>query len=474
MVFETSQFFEEHRLNSLLENVQEGLWVYDRSFKRYIYFNDTISKIYERSESDFSRNLNLWGEVVFPEDCKIFEKASIGLLKHGIVDSKYRIVLPDGRTKWIKDKRKLLRDHNHFPRWVIGLVTNINDSILSQEELAETDVSFQILFHENTTPMCIYEKNDFRILEVNSSLIHILGYRYDEFLEKKIIHFLHKDELEAFLEDQTRIQRGIETKLLKQRTFRFIGNHGSVRYFSTIYFSSIFHGFPSIIALFFDKTESYLYEEKIKALNLHLTEQNEHLKKIAFMNAHQVRGPLTTLLGLVDLITKDASLLESNIHDLQNTARNLDQSIRTLSETINRGDMLEYSEIHLKDNILIFHIDDDPIQLKICEMIFKKISPNIKYQPFFEAINAIEEMINNHINPDIIFLDLNMPELDGWGFLESLKREGNSTPVCVLSSTNDPEDIVRSRQFENVKGFLIKPLSLEKLKNFLPLSIPKE
>lgn len=474
MQIDASNFFDEHKLSNLLESVQEGLWVYDRSLRSYIYFSDSIAKIYGRPESEFAKNLNLWGDVIYKEDFKIFEKASIGLLKHGIVDSKYRINIPDGSIRWVKDKRKLLRDYNHFPRWVVGLVTDITESVLSKEELAESDVSFQILFHENTTPMCIFDKSKYKILEVNSSLIYILGYRYDEFLEKTITDLLHPDDIINFLENNNAEITNREQKKLERNVYRFLSHNGNIKYFGCLNFQSVFHGLDSIITLFFDKTESYLYEERIKKLNKSLEEQNEQLKKIAFMNAHQVRGHLTSIMGLVDLLDQNKLQTEEYIIDLKKAAWDLNSSINKLTETINKGEMIEFSDLELNREFTIMHVDDDSIQLKISELILQKISDEITFLPFSDSEVALENILSHKINPDIIFLDLNMPSLDGWMFIEELNKNEIRCDICIISSTNNPEDIINAKKYTSVKGFLTKPITIEKVKNFIPIKMARD
>jgi two-component system chemotaxis response regulator CheY len=69
--------------------------------------------------------------------------------------------------------------------------------------------------------------------------------------------------------------------------------------------------------------------------------------------------------------------------------------------------------------------------------------------------------------PDFIFLDINMPFVDGWMFLDDfaslkyvLKKE-----ICIymVSSSIDPRDVNRAKGNENVREYIIKPVSREKL-----------
>lgn len=75
----------------------------------------------------------------------------------------------------------------------------------------------------------------------------------------------------------------------------------------------------------------------------------------------------------------------------------------------------------------------------------------------------------NHI--DLILLDINMPEMDGWGFIEEYKKAcNNKTPqtiIIVLSSSANRSDIERCQDEPFLSGFIQKPLTMEKLSNCL-------
>jgi CheY-like chemotaxis protein len=75
---------------------------------------------------------------------------------------------------------------------------------------------------------------------------------------------------------------------------------------------------------------------------------------------------------------------------------------------------------------------------------------------------------NNSIKkPQLIFLDLNMPVMNGWEFLDSFMSkeysEYHDTKIIILSSTIDPEDLKKSKKYPMVLDFLPKPISKEML-----------
>ena len=122
-------------------------------------------------------------------------------------------------------------------------------------------------------------------------------------------------------------------------------------------------------------------------------------------------------------------------------------------------------------------IDDDPIFVRVVQKMIElvefcnevKVFPNGK-----EARNHISDLEAERL-PDIIFLDLNMPVMNGWEFLESLtEMPPHQTPlVYVVSSTIDPEEKERARSYPMVLDFIEKPLTASILNEILfTLGIP--
>ncbi len=72
--------------------------------------------------------------------------------------------------------------------------------------------------------------------------------------------------------------------------------------------------------------------------------------------------------------------------------------------------------------------------------------------------------------PDVILLDINMPEMSGFELLEKMQEENIillNTKIFILSSSLDPTDIEQSIQFKSVVNFISKPLNSSKLKQHL-------
>ena len=114
--------------------------------------------------------------------------------------------------------------------------------------------------------------------------------------------------------------------------------------------------------------------------------------------------------------------------------------------------------------LTIVLIDDDPISTFVTE---KLISRNVKepcqFYKYQSARRALEEI--DSINPNYLFLDLNMPEMTGWDFLDNFHPRDNEAQIYILSSSVDERDISKASQYQIVRDYLSKPLIKKYIKN---------
>jgi CheY-like chemotaxis protein len=124
---------------------------------------------------------------------------------------------------------------------------------------------------------------------------------------------------------------------------------------------------------------------------------------------------------------------------------------------------------------LIMCIDDDPITLMLLKKVINKAlfsKEIITAQNGEEALEFFKSLKNTPENdttnqPQLIFLDLNMPVMGGWEFLDHFNTPEylnfNNIKVIVLSSTIDPEDIDKSKTYPIIIDFLPKPITTSML-----------
>jgi len=122
----------------------------------------------------------------------------------------------------------------------------------------------------------------------------------------------------------------------------------------------------------------------------------------------------------------------------------------------------------------VFVVDDD----KIFHFIIKKllVNNNINVTPFFfenglQAIEGIKRKLDKEETPpDLILLDINMPILDGWQFLEEFKSIKNKIQkevvIYIISSSDNTVDRNRANDFKDeIKDYYLKPITVDGIKS---------
>lgn len=120
-----------------------------------------------------------------------------------------------------------------------------------------------------------------------------------------------------------------------------------------------------------------------------------------------------------------------------------------------------------KINLLV--IDDDDINIFIIKKIVEKTGFDIEMVSKSngqQAVDYLKEAISAQTSlPHLILIDINMPVMNGWEFVEAYQHLGISKPVdlYILSSSVYENDIEKTKSYSSVKGFISKPLSIERL-----------
>ncbi len=123
-------------------------------------------------------------------------------------------------------------------------------------------------------------------------------------------------------------------------------------------------------------------------------------------------------------------------------------------------------------SLIVWLIDDDPLNTFAIERLIKKLLTGSAVKVFHEAKKALDSLVLVKENefPYVILLDLYMPEMDGWQFLEKyqeLRFDNAISTIYILSSSVDDRDIDFAESHGLIQAFLRKPLGKENLSEIL-------
>jgi CheY-like chemotaxis protein len=117
---------------------------------------------------------------------------------------------------------------------------------------------------------------------------------------------------------------------------------------------------------------------------------------------------------------------------------------------------------------MVLLIDDDPVNNIVNTRIIERYMAKqvIVYDEAGEAFRQLSQWPHAEF-PEIIFLDINMPEMNGWDFLEAMQELPchvlDKCRIVMLSSSIDTADIKKARTYTMVEDFISKPLTVDKL-----------
>ncbi len=127
-------------------------------------------------------------------------------------------------------------------------------------------------------------------------------------------------------------------------------------------------------------------------------------------------------------------------------------------------------------------IDDDVLNNKICTVTLRKIFHDADIKTFLDSVAgfdyiAAEYASNDHDDNLVLFLDLTMPAMDGWEFLERFElldeKVKKRVRIYVLSSSDYKKDIDKARANKHVVHYLIKPFTKKTIR-LITVSLGKE
>ena len=115
-----------------------------------------------------------------------------------------------------------------------------------------------------------------------------------------------------------------------------------------------------------------------------------------------------------------------------------------------------------------FLVDDDADDISIFKEVLQDINPGIDFMSAGDGHEALTALKMQHNNPDVIFLDLNMPRMGGKECLVALKKDARlkNIPVIMYTTSSQSKDIEET-MLKGAVCFITKPTNLKELRSIL-------
>ncbi|MEZ5173143.1 MAG: response regulator [Bacteroidia bacterium] len=350
---------------------------------------------------------------------------------------------------------------------------DITEIIERDEQILESNLELNDLFMQNVTPMCFTDLNG-NFIMANKAYGELFALDCESLAGRN------------FMEVHCSAMTEIEQEALREEAIRTLSSANSRHVHEIMLYRS--NGEPMrlevtrklvkirkrlVVSVYVnDISEKYESRQQI-------TEQNNRLREFAFLTSHKLRQPLSNILGLIDLVktesgaSRDVTITMETMRlltgQLDKVVTEMGEVLAELDVEIERGFLPEGAEQGRVETVWL--VDDDQVITYITERLIKNADPSVVVTSFLSSKMALEKLRIAASVPDLLLLDINMPGLNGWEFLEQLRAMQKYVNVYMYSSSIDPEDVKKAHSYPMVRDFLSKPIDISAMRKILEIPV---
>ncbi len=331
----------------------------------------------------------------------VYQTISSGKVWRGEVKNKSK----DGNFYWVDSA--VVPFVNEFGKTYQYLTISIDvtERKLSDQALLANELKFRSLIENNIDMISLFDVNG-KFTYVSPAILKEFNFTYEECIAVKVKEIIHKDDLHLVKDFLAKVMHSHSIPV-KSPVFRIM-KKGGIYVWVEGTLTNLLNksGVNAIVANFKDITERKEYEETLKHRNYELVKSNMELDKFVYSVSHDLRAPLSSMLGVIGISEEETNESSTKEHLLMLKAsiKKLDLSIRDILD-YSRNSRMEVNKEKINLQELLEEITDN---LKCQSSSQSKVKINLEMNqscPVVSDKNRLNIILNNLISNAIIYQD---------------------------------------------------------------------
>ncbi|UKN01595.1 PAS domain S-box protein [Paracrocinitomix mangrovi] len=188
----------ESRFRELTETLDEVFWLADWETKKEIYISPSHKKLYEQDIELLMEDNNAWEKRIHPDDLERVRKEYWNNVISGKYDVEFRIVMDDGRIKWVHERAYPIYENGEVVR-IAGYVSNITDKKAMEFDLKESEEKYRT-YVENSADVISISDEQFNLIFNSPNNEYVFGYGAEEHIGGNVSSLVNVDDKETLTE----------------------------------------------------------------------------------------------------------------------------------------------------------------------------------------------------------------------------------------------------------------------------------
>lgn len=247
------------QFQSLVENISGVYWVNNIDTFETLYISPSYETIWGQKVEDLYKNPASFIDAVHTDDKPLLQEAFKSLAVTRKSNLTYRIIRPNGETRWIHANTNVVKD-SQGNNIEYGYAEDITERKRAEEELLHSEQKYRLLFYNNPLPMWMVTIPELNIIDVNDAAIRQYGYTREEFLKLNTKDLRPEEDVEYFLKEVDKMQPG----LINVRAWRHRKKDGTIIHVETHSHQIMYEGRMVWLGLSHDVTEQYKAKELLQ------------------------------------------------------------------------------------------------------------------------------------------------------------------------------------------------------------------